>query len=265
MTTGEFAKIMGVTKNTLFHYDSIGLFSPEVVLDNDYRYYSIYQMELLDTILVLKDLGMSLGEIKDFLANRSPELYLEMFERTEKQIDLQIKKLQGRKQRIAQHRIRLLESQLRDWNQILQKHQEKRYYLYMPLETQTDAEMYRKTNQIITEFEKRNRDISHDIGYMQRQADIGAEIYDNYHNILLITPRKPAGVKYQILPAGEYLTACHVGHWSTIGSCYQRLLAYARSHSLQLADYFIEYEIVDRFITDNPDEFVTEISALILN
>ena len=26
MTTGEFARRMGVTKNTLFHYDNIGLF-----------------------------------------------------------------------------------------------------------------------------------------------------------------------------------------------------------------------------------------------
>ena len=27
-TTGEFAKILGVKKHTLFHYDEIGLFSP---------------------------------------------------------------------------------------------------------------------------------------------------------------------------------------------------------------------------------------------
>ena len=43
MTTGEFARRMGVTKNTLFHYDYIGLFSPEIVDTNEYRYYSIYQ------------------------------------------------------------------------------------------------------------------------------------------------------------------------------------------------------------------------------
>ena len=46
MTTGEFARRMGVTKNTLFHYDNIGLFLPEIVDTNDYRYYSIYQMEV---------------------------------------------------------------------------------------------------------------------------------------------------------------------------------------------------------------------------
>jgi hypothetical protein len=34
MTTGEFARRMGVTKNTLFHYDNIGLFLPEIVDGN---------------------------------------------------------------------------------------------------------------------------------------------------------------------------------------------------------------------------------------
>ena len=42
MTTGEFAALMGVSKHTLFHYDDIGLFSPEYVAENGYRMYSRY-------------------------------------------------------------------------------------------------------------------------------------------------------------------------------------------------------------------------------
>ena len=43
MTTGEFARIMRITKETLFHYDEIGVFQPELTQTNGYRYYSIYQ------------------------------------------------------------------------------------------------------------------------------------------------------------------------------------------------------------------------------
>ena len=60
MTTGELARLMGITKETLFHYDEIGLFQPEIVKENGYRYYAIYQMEVLNTILLLRDLGMPL-------------------------------------------------------------------------------------------------------------------------------------------------------------------------------------------------------------
>lgn len=75
LTTGELAKLMHVTKNTLFHYDKIGLFSPEIVLDNEYRYYSIHQIEVLEAIIMLKELGMSLKEIQAFLSDRTPENY----------------------------------------------------------------------------------------------------------------------------------------------------------------------------------------------
>ena len=36
-TTGEFARILGVRKHTLFHYDEIGLFSPALKEENGYR------------------------------------------------------------------------------------------------------------------------------------------------------------------------------------------------------------------------------------
>lgn len=38
-STGEFAKLAGVSKHTLFYYDEIGLLSPEIKnKENGYRY-----------------------------------------------------------------------------------------------------------------------------------------------------------------------------------------------------------------------------------
>ena len=58
-------------------------FSPEIVLDNEYRYYSIHQIEVLEAIIMLKELGMSLKEIQAFLSDRTPEKLLELFEKEE--------------------------------------------------------------------------------------------------------------------------------------------------------------------------------------
>lgn len=98
MTTGEFARRMGVTKNTLFHYDNIGLFSPEIVDTNEYRYYSIYQMEVFDTIIILKEMGVPLNEIKKFMDHRSPESLMELFEKEDKKITEQIIRLKYQQQ-----------------------------------------------------------------------------------------------------------------------------------------------------------------------
>ena len=70
-STGEFAKLCKVNKKTLFYYDEINLFKPEKVLSNGYRYYSTYQLETFNVIFTLKDLGMPLKEIKDFMDKRN--------------------------------------------------------------------------------------------------------------------------------------------------------------------------------------------------
>lgn len=68
-TTGELARLHGVSKQTLIFYDKAGVFCPrEKDPHNGYRYYTEDQLELLDHILMLKDMGMSLQDIRAFLA-----------------------------------------------------------------------------------------------------------------------------------------------------------------------------------------------------
>src|SRR5699024_5561174 len=64
-TSGEFAFLCGVKKQTLFHYDDIGLLTPEYKNNKGYRYYSVQQAEIFSVIQMLKEIGMSLTEIKE--------------------------------------------------------------------------------------------------------------------------------------------------------------------------------------------------------
>ena len=64
LSTGEFAKIMNTTKETLFHYEEMGIFYPDHVGKNGYRYYSIEQLETMLFINRLKSYNFSLEEIK---------------------------------------------------------------------------------------------------------------------------------------------------------------------------------------------------------
>ena len=63
-TSGEFAKFCNTTKDTLFHYDDINLLKPAKIAPNGYRYYSANQAFLFDMISLLKEVGLSLEEIK---------------------------------------------------------------------------------------------------------------------------------------------------------------------------------------------------------
>ena len=69
-TTGEFAKLFGIKKQTLFHYDQCGIFKPDVIGENGYRYYSYSQPETFAIIAMLRELGVSIHEIKEHMDHR---------------------------------------------------------------------------------------------------------------------------------------------------------------------------------------------------
>ena len=50
LSAGRFAALVGTTKETLFHYDEIGLFVPKRRGTNGYRYYAMDQIETFDVI-----------------------------------------------------------------------------------------------------------------------------------------------------------------------------------------------------------------------
>ena len=63
---GEFSRLCRVTVRTLRHYEQIGLLVPEIVDGwTGYRYYAIGQLQKMQSIMMLKELGYSLEEIRD--------------------------------------------------------------------------------------------------------------------------------------------------------------------------------------------------------
>lgn len=67
-TVGEFSRLAQVSKRLLRYYDEIGLLKPvHIDKSTGYRYYSAEQMPLLNRILALKDLGLSLDQIRRML------------------------------------------------------------------------------------------------------------------------------------------------------------------------------------------------------
>ena len=72
LTIGQFAAMHGINKKTLMWYDEIGLFKPAAINpQNGYRCYNYHQSPILETILLLRELDVSIAEIQYFMKNRS--------------------------------------------------------------------------------------------------------------------------------------------------------------------------------------------------
>lgn len=93
-TTGEFAKLFNVKKQTLFYYDQIGIFKPEYIGENGYRYYSYTQLETFEVLTMFKELHVPLKDIREHMENRSPKALIGLLEGRKLDIDSAIKRLE---------------------------------------------------------------------------------------------------------------------------------------------------------------------------
>lgn len=72
MKSGDFASLCRSTKNTLIHYDEIGLLKPAFVGENGYRYYSAEQFFDMSMISTLQQAGVPLAKIQELRESDSP-------------------------------------------------------------------------------------------------------------------------------------------------------------------------------------------------
>ena len=98
----QLAESQGISRQTLIHYDRIGLFHPtHVNPDNGYREYSPSQLDELETIMMLKRSGLSLDEMKAALSDYSTESSLKLLESRIQALDEQVKALQETRRRLS--------------------------------------------------------------------------------------------------------------------------------------------------------------------
>ena len=92
--TGEFAKLCGVNKRTLHYYDEQGIFSPDHVDANGYRCYAVRQLYPFIMIRLLRQMGLDLAEIQDYMSHRSPARLETLLKEQEEWLEGELRRLE---------------------------------------------------------------------------------------------------------------------------------------------------------------------------
>ena len=100
-TTGLFAALCGTPKDTLFHYDRIGLLKPRSVGSNGYRRYTSAQLFDFDLIRVLQQAGSTLEEIKWYRQHYDSAHFLLLLEEKQAGIRARLEQLARMEQMLA--------------------------------------------------------------------------------------------------------------------------------------------------------------------
>ena len=101
MTVKEIAKRTGVSVRTLHHYDAIGLLKPTVITEAGYRLYDEDALEKLYLILLFREIGFPLKEIRgildapDYDRNRVLERQIALMERKQQRLEYMISMARG--------------------------------------------------------------------------------------------------------------------------------------------------------------------------
>ncbi|QYK67254.1 MULTISPECIES: MerR family transcriptional regulator [Paenibacillus] len=264
LTSGQFAKVMGISKDTLFHYDRLGILSPEFKAENGYRYYSINQIDVFKVISILKELEMPLKEIKEYLNKRSPQELIVLLGKEEAMLNSKIKQLQKMKSIISEKkRITQAATEIISTDIIIEE--KKKEFLVV-----TEADPYTNDKSIYDSMIKHEKylniysiDASHTVGWMRDTKRVLANETFNYDYLFTRVSKKSNYSNFK-REKGTYLIAYHTEGYSSVCDTYDRIINYAKDKSIELQGFFYEDVLLDDLSVRGYEEYLIKISVQIL-
>ena len=262
----EMAKLRNISTETLRHYDRIDLLKPvHVDPDTGYRYYSITQYEKIGTIRELKNLGMSLREIKEYFDNRNVESSRILLTEQKKKIDEQIDKLIRIRQEINAKIDFLDIVRTTDLNdEIRIKHFKERQYVYFNRTVSDDIELSYDSVSLERVLSKSKQSMpifaTNRYGGLVSRADILKNVKPLSAKMIILYDGEEDVDECNIIeaPEGDYLCMFYVGNFWNREESIEKMLTYMKENDLVLAGDVLQMQWVDFAITDNLDDISYE-------
>lgn len=262
----EMAKLRNISTETLRHYDRIDLLKPvHVDPDTGYRYYSITQYEKIGTIRELKNLGMSLREIKEYFDNRNVESSRILLTEQKKKIDEQIDKLIRIRQEINAKIDFLDIVRTTDLNdEIRIKHFKERQYVYFNRTVSDDIELSYDSVSLERVLSKSKQSMpifaTNRYGGLVSRADILKNVKPLSAKMIILYDGEEDVDECNIIevPEGDYLCMFYVGNFWNREKSIEKMLTYMKENDLVLAGDVLQMQWVDLAITDNLDDISYE-------
>ena len=259
LTIGQFAALHGINKKTLMWYDQIGLFRPAAVNPvNGYRCYDYHQSAVLETILLLRELDVSIQEIQDFMKDRSAEHLKCLLEEKIAGLDRQLRHLQAVRKTLCGHHQNMVTLLTMDLSEISIVEKEERCLVTVEIDRDTSFE--KEVELITAETARYGLGRLHNASYgsMIPVSSLQAGSFDDDTRLFIEIPFLPRKKGLHIQPGGTCLRAFHKGDWNQLPQRYQAILSYAREQGLTLSGFSYEKGI-NETVVDRMEDYIVQI------
>ncbi len=261
LTISEFAKISGVSRQTLIYYDRIGLFSPAHIANNQYRMYLHKQVDTIGIVTILSDLGVPLKKIKEVLTDISVDTMEQTLGYQLNVLQEKIEKLTALKE-MTQIRLEQIEEGKAFFNDGV-PFTIKEITEDVPVRTgeKIDCKQGCIDDDTVVRFfddiERHNLPLIFTFGYMKNAEDILQNIPDFVSRMWFRLKDK----KYAngFITKGRYLFGYARGDYGKANYIYDDLVRYAKEHDLTIVGKVYEEYLIDELYEKNPNDFLLRI------
>jgi DNA-binding transcriptional MerR regulator len=264
---GDFAKIGWVSVSTLRYYDEVGLLKPaETDPWTGYRYYALDQLPMLYRILALKDLGLSLDQIRQLMGEELPVEQIRGMLRL-KRVELreQARELEERLSRVETRLLQIeMEGKMADYDVIVKQ-----------VEPMRSAVIYDTVTNMETVNSTFDRLFDEVLGYVFSHGgamdspclDLWYDSPNDKPENMRVAVAVPTHsniptndrVKVEELPGVDQMASVlHSGPFATLSQAYAAIFTWINDNGYQVdgpaREIYLQYER-----TGDPNKWVTEI------
>ena len=262
-TTGEFAEICNVTKDTLFHYEKKGILIPEKVESNRYRYYESEQVNIMSIIATLRELGVAIDDIKEFMQDRNLNSFLDLCNQKEEDINQKIKTLKKMQKFIKVKKQNILENNAIEYFKVyIQEMRSESLYATKELKEHGYEEFKEEISKLIKSLDNLYEYSS--IGGVRSKSYMynkNGEGHYTYYYLMECPKRNKNSI---MRSKGKYLVIYHKGSFDKLDKTYKILFDYIEENGIKVADEVYEDSLIDEFATQTESELVSKIFVRIL-
>ncbi|MCY8914318.1 MerR family transcriptional regulator [Bacillus atrophaeus] len=257
-TTGEFAKLCHVKKQTLFHYDEIGLFSPEIKKENGYRYYSYNQFELFQVIGLFKEVGVPLKRIKQLLKGKTPEDIVALLKEKSFEMENKIKKFKHL-QTIIQTKVKLTEQALEtDFSSVsFQYLEEEKFMISRNTLNLPERKYIAAISELIRYVQLHELDEGYPVGGIFAREQILKKDFYNYSHFYIKVQEGIEKINYHVRPKGLYAVGYQKGDEAE--DAYRRIIQFIEKNRMRMGEYAYEEYMLDEVVVDGLENQITKI------
>lgn len=263
LTTGEFASLCGVKKDTIFYYDAIGILKPEYIAENGYRYYTVDQVMIFEIISTMKAVGMSLKEIVKYSSKQNSAEFLALLKAKRKELIETQKRLADTKE-FVDHTIDIIEASLEIpiGTVFLERCREEHLVIVTTpsVDDMKDESYWLKIEELTASCSRYEAGNVFPIGEIVRKDQF---LRNNFQSDYYCSKpvRELEGPDIWRKPAGTYAVLYHRGSYKTLNEAYMKIKEHIDREGWSIIGDIYEQDQLYLFSKTNPNDYLMKISV----